>query len=128
VIVTGTARGNGITIDSIVLQAATYEASGFFAQSGVTLSSSGTAAGFDTASSGPLSYSWLNAGTASDYEVYCQVNSGTINGTKNSWISLGSNRTWYLYWYSSSGRITLTIRRASNQVTVATATINLANG
>lgn len=127
-IVTGTARGNGITIDSIVLQAATYEASGFFAQSGVTLSSSGTAAGFDTASSGPLSYSWLNAGTASDYEVYCQVNSGTINGTKNSWISLGSNRTWYLYWYSSSGRITLTIRRASNQVTVATATINLANG
>lgn len=127
-IVTGTARGNGITIDSIVLQAASYQAEGFFAQSGITLSSSGTAAGFDSATSGPLSYSWLNAGAASDYEVYCQVNSGSIDGTKNSWLSLGSNRTWRLYWYSSSGRITLAIRRASNQVTVATAIINLQNG
>lgn len=127
-IVTGTARGNGITVDQIVLQDASYRATGFFAQSGITVSSTGIATGNDTATSGPLTYSWLNGGTASNYEIYCQVNSGNIDGTKNSWLSLGSSRTWRLLWYSSSGRITLTIRRASNQVTVATATINLQNG
>lgn len=127
-IIQGVGNGTGINITSIVLQNATYRATSFFGQSGITLSSTGTATGAETATSGPLTYSWLNGGTAADYEVYCQVNSGTINGTKNSWLRLDSTRQWSMVWYSDDGRITLTIRRRSDQVTVATATINLQNG
>lgn len=127
-IIQGVGNGTGINIDQIVLQDASYRATGFFAQSGITLSATGMATGNDTATSGPLSYSWLNGGNANDYEVYCQVNSGNINGQKNSWLSLNSTRSWNLSWISPTGRITLTIRRKSNQLTVATAVINLQNG
>lgn len=126
-IVMGTGNGDGIDVDAIVLQDATYADSSAYGSAGITLASNGTATGFDTASAGPLSYTWLVGGTNTDYEVYCQANSGSISGTKSKWLSLGSNRTWALYFWSSTGRITLTIRNATTQVTVASAIIDLDN-
>jgi hypothetical protein len=127
-IIQGVGNGTGLVIEQIVLQDASYRATGIFAQASFTMSAAGVATGQDTATAGPLTYSWLNGGNADDYEVFCQANSGTINGTKNSWLSLSSNRSWQLAWFSPTGRITLTIRGKSNQITVATATINFQNG
>lgn len=127
-IVVSPARGDGVTVSgTVVLQNATYRDTDYFGQAGITLASNGTATGFDSATVGPLSYSWLTSGSASDFEVYCQVNSGSIDGNKNSWLSLSSNRTWSLKWWNSSGQITLSIRNATTQLQLAAAVIILDN-
>lgn len=130
-IVQGAGRGNGITgaIGSVALNAATYKGDIIFNKVGAFhLMPSGLAYGRTTATSGPLEYNWLSGGDASQYEAYCQINSGTVKGaTANAWLGLGVERLWYNSKKLSVATITVQIRSIATQQVLATAQIKLDN-
>lgn len=77
-------------------------------------------------------YSWLLAGAASDFQFMASGLTGTApsGSTFNTWISGGTGVGWTLTRTSdtsgsTSCSFTLQIRRASDSVVVATATISL---
>lgn len=99
------------------------------ATAGYRLLSTGSAevtlAGVYTAITGE----WLRAGAASSYEARATLQSGTTpSGTLNSWLGLGTNRTWDLT-TTVAGLITcdilIEIRLASSGVVQDSATITL---
>lgn len=80
---------------------------------------------------------WLTStgsGLGSDYEAFVAVNSGTLDsGTTGAWLSLSTDRLWYVY-VSRFGNgttvqeanISITIRASANpSVNLVTATANL---
>lgn len=94
------------------------------ASAGFSLSSGGTAMG-----SGGASYTWLNSGTNSDYEVMADNVVGTYSsGTTNTWLVLSTTRAWTRT-RTIPGESEVTarfrIRRASDGIVLATATISL---
>lgn len=61
----------------------------------------------------------LSSGTASDYEVRCTVNSGTLAGGSSatgSYLALSSSREWYVETthVTATASLTIDIRDASN--------------
>jgi YD repeat-containing protein len=68
-------------------------------------------------------YQWTN-GTPSDYQAMITLKSGVLTNTTGAWVSLGAVQTWST---GSDGSATFTvqIRRASDSVVLATATITL---
>ena len=124
-IVVSPARGSGITTTtgSVNLEDAYYTTVDDDAK--ISFSPAGTVTGETTATSGPLSYTWLNTGSASDYEIYCQPVSGSVNGTKvNSWQPLNSDLSWQR---GSTGVavISLSIRDKTTRLVLKTATVTL---
>lgn len=82
---------------------------------------SGTGAGSGT---------WMDGGTASEYDVRLTQTSGTtIGGTLGTWMNLATSRNWVLSetrngFFSSSAAATLEIRMAASPYTVLdTATV-----
>ena len=59
-------------------------------------------------------YDVLTPGIGSDFEIYAELDSGTVTGTFGSWISLGSTVSWFVNVVSGSGsgQISIDIRRA----------------
>ena len=91
---------------------------------GVTFSSSGT-----VIATGSAGYTWLNSGTNSDYEIMADNLVGTFSsGTNNTWLPLSTSRTWTRT-RTVPGESEVTarfrIRRASDGIVLATATISL---
>ena len=78
--------------------------------------------------SGPT-YAWLTDGTASDYSIFVQVNSGAFTvGTTGSWVNLGATSSWNLSQTvvgTSSVTATVSIRRDSDGLTLDSADITL---
>lgn len=123
-IVVSPARGAGVTSTptAIVLFEAEYSKA---RRPRITLDNAGAATGADTAVSGPLTYTWCSA-TPSDYEVYCQVVSGSVDGARTGqWLSLGTTRYWENKDNDSSAVVTLTIRDAATLTTQASETVTL---
>lgn len=77
-------------------------------------------------------FSWLLAGSASDFECRMTMNSGTnFSGSAlGTWLSLGTTRTWSHERSGTNGittgTATLEIRRASTSTVLATATVTIA--
>jgi hypothetical protein len=76
-----------------------YTKSGVGGTSTVSFSLNNTGGGSTTGAtqSSPGSFTWILAGSASEYEVYVTgsaSNGGAFTGTLNSWLSLGTSRTW----------------------------------
>lgn len=96
-----------------------------------TANDNGAFTGTLVTASGNYSGEWLTGGVASDYEVQVVVTSGTVTGSTTGagvWNNLGTNRSWThasALAASSSRVLTVTIRRVSDSVVVATATITL---
>ena len=94
------------------------------------LSSGGTASGEEDTVSGPGSWPWLLSGNASDFQVYCQPTTGSVewgSASTNTWLSLGSSRRWTRSWLSSRVVLSISIRDALTQTVRATCTITLTN-
>ena len=74
-------------------------------------------------------YAWLTGGTAADYEAMWTNVSGTLSiGTAGAWLNLGTTREWNVQRAALGVKAcqgTLVIRRVSDGVTMATATIDL---
>lgn len=88
---------------------------------------SGTADGDETGE--PNTYTWLLAGVGADYEVRATLTSGTMGGTFNTWLNLGTNQAWANSKSSPAGTVsgtaTLEIRRSGGGAILATADITL---
>jgi hypothetical protein len=83
----------------------------------------GQTTGFNVST--PGSFTWLLIGAASDYELYVtNAGLGTISGTLNTWISLGTTRAYSMTESNndSSANGTYQIRRASDSVVLSTGT------
>lgn len=126
-IVMGAGDGQNVTTitEGVSLEPATYKASG--AQPGkITIGTNGIATGMVTAISGPLTYNWLHSGVASDYEIYCQVNSGSVDGSSmRRWISLNTDRNWYNFAPQGASSFTLYIRKAGTGTVLTSAQITV---
>lgn len=76
---------------------------------------------------GGATYTWLNTGVYTDYQVRATVNSGSVSsGTTGSWLTPG--QTWSrtrTVFGTSSVNLTLEIRRVSDSVVVASAVVSL---
>jgi hypothetical protein len=108
------ARLFGDTCTSIVSHPSTATASVFFS------------GGFETGTdNGP--YTWLKSGSASNYEIFATLNSGTVTGDSfSTWLNLGTSRSWSLTESSIGtklGSITLQLRPVGGSV-ISTATIS----
>lgn len=76
-------------------------------------------------------YNWLLSGSASDFDVFATLNSGTLtSGTTGSWLNMGTTRSWTVQRTVNaagvnSANITLQLRPAGGGATLATAVIQL---
>jgi hypothetical protein len=112
---------------SVVLNGVTcnYGTGGTTTQ-GIRMDSDGDMYGTVTSASYTSQYTWLTSGTNSDFEVKLIATSGTLtSGTLDSWLGMGSDRTW-----SKTGSLavfngTLSIRDTATGSIVGTATIVL---
>jgi hypothetical protein len=74
---------------------------------------------------------WRLSGAAGDYEVRVTVTSGTLSGGSGAgtWLNCGTTRSWNRVRTGAAGTdsvsFTVEIRRASNQVVEASATVTL---
>lgn len=103
------------------------------ATASLTVSNDGTVYGTGVWSN----FNWLLSGVASDYEIRATLQSGPSGtGTYNTWLGLGSSRSWSLTNTQNSTSVVqnvvrFEIRRASNQTLQAsgditfTATVDL---
>lgn len=86
------------------------------------------ATGWVTAIFGPVgNYQWVTNGTPSDYEVRATVNSGGVSSgsaATGSWLAMTSSRTWQRT-SPGSPSLTIEIRRVSDSVVVASATVTI---
>lgn len=92
------------------------------ATASVLISSGGVESGTD---GGP--YTWLKAGSASNYEIFATLNSGTgfTGDAFGSWLNLGTGRSWSLTESgigTKLGSIGLQLRPVGGSV-ISTATI-----
>ena len=77
------------------------------------------------------SYNWnQNSANSGQYEIYAQTTGGispVYGSALNTWLNLGTTRTWYINDPAPGGNATLyiTIRHATTQQTLAEATITL---
>lgn len=76
-------------------------------------------------------YAWKQSGSASDFDAYATVLSGSVSGTTGSWVNLGTDREWSVVDASNDGidetaEMTVQIRNASTLAVLATAYINFA--
>jgi hypothetical protein len=76
---------------------------------------------------GTASWTWLLSGLNSDYQVRLTVVSGTTPGgsSSGSWLSLGTSRSWTLTTPGDFNSVTVEIRRVSDSVVIATATVTM---
>lgn len=81
--------------------------------------------------SGAILESWLTSGSASSYEVYATLTSGTLSsGTLTTWLNCGTSRTWSVVNSARdnsviSAVIVVQIRDVATHTVQATATISL---
>ena len=72
---------------------------------------------------------WLTPpGGGSRYQIRATVQAGSVNGTTGSWLSLGSDQSWFVASIAGGGQscsLLIEIRRASDGVVVDSATYNL---
>lgn len=108
---------------------------------GFTISPADATAGFILANTGQRQQNvngsvtdlgaWLTAGSAADYACFATVNSGTLtSGTTGVWENLGTSRSWTRVNTNNapsapSVNLIIQIRRVSDSVVMATATVNL---
>lgn len=103
------------------------------ASAGFRLASTGDILGAETSNISPSFLidegDWLVSGAASDYEVRATLDSGALtSGTTGSWLALSTTRTWYCAQGgigTKTADLTIEIRRASDSVVIATATVSL---
>jgi len=129
-IVISPSRGDGsVGIGgSVSLFDGEYEGSAF--QTYFELTSGGTARGEEDLVSGPGTWTWLLSGSASDFQVYCQPTSGSVewgSASTNTWLSLSSSRRWMRSWLSSTTVLAISIRDVSTGTVRATCTITLSS-
>lgn len=140
--VIGGLAGSGVQLGPVTAPAGDFEVSssgaGNDAEVNLTLSNAGTWAATDTSTgsgaanfSTPSSGTWLNTGSASDYDVKIDWTSGDVGAptgpADNTWVNLGTTRVWTLYAQESSASVTgtLSIRNASTLTVLDTGTIVL---
>lgn len=90
------------------------------------LFSSGIADGDETGE--PNTYSWLLIGASGDYEVLATLLTGTMGGTFNTWLNLGTNRGWANSRNvdgETTGKARFEIRKVGETGILATAEITL---
>ena len=115
---------------SVLLYDAAWEAQGvapIYDEAYFELQSGGAAVGEYVSTSGPDGWTWLVSGTNSDLEVKCQVTTGNVDkgasDATNSWLNLGTTRTWVQRRKDSETVLSITIRDVATQTTQATCTI-----
>lgn len=96
------------------------------------LNSSGVAQSYTTTDAAytDISGEWLASGLNSDFESRATLLTGTLtSGTTGTWQVLSTSREWTVAFTGANGNkecsFTLEIRRVSDSVVVATATITL---
>lgn len=95
----------------------------------LTLSFSNTGLVSVVGGSGPA-YSWLTNGVASEYSIYFQLNSGSLDsGTVNTWLNLATSHSWNITVTESpaeqSATATISIRRDSDGLVLDSADITM---
>lgn len=109
--------------------ATSYELTPSTASASFLLNSDGRAQKQESGVTTDVSGEWLVSGAASSFEARATVTSGSLtSGTTGSWLALSSSRSWILERGSvglSTCQFTLEIRRTTDSVVVATATITL---
>lgn len=120
-------RGNGAGIRPVIglvqILEDQYKASSSV-RAGITFGALGRVVGVQFPVSGPSVYDWLNAGSPADYQIYCQVNSGSVSGaSRGTWLSMTTDRTWSNGSSFTQAIITISIRSASTLAVLASAQI-----
>lgn len=102
------------------------------AEASLTIEADGDLVVYTTLSGTSDAGDWITpkAAAGSNYEVRVSVNSGSLSsGTSDSWLSLGSSRSWGVAVSGGGGtvsaNITIEIRKASSGVVQASTTITI---
>jgi len=141
-IIAGIMGNQSGAVAPVVAPAGTFEVSssgsGNEARVYITVSNSGTWSVTDASTgsgstnfSSPSSGTWLNTGSASDYDIKIDWTSGDIADVSgpadNTWVNLGTSRTWDLTADEEDLSVTgtLSIRNASSLTVLDTGSITL---
>ena len=96
----------------------------------VSFKNDGTVEGTAISESGPDGWTWLLSGSASDFQIRAKPTSGSVDSSSsavNSWLGLGTTRTWYMKRspWNDTVVLSISIRDSATQTVRGTCTITL---
>lgn len=124
------AAGGSVDARNIIVRNTTKAGIGGTSTVSFSFNSSGAGSTTGATQSVPGSWTWRLSGASADYELYVtgsDDNGGTFTGTLNTWLSLGTTRTFSFSTTNNDSNWTGTyqIRLASGGTVVGTANVDM---